>query len=166
MITHRKLFLYALAFILAICALAYSAYGQQNDQIGRVDNTYTVHFSPGGRIDLFERIFAGIAATNGKIIIDGPCYSACTMMVGVVPDICATDRGQLGVHKAWQPTPWGKREYPPGTALMTAHYPPALRAWISSHGGLTKNIKVIKGADLFQIVPKCGPPVSPPTLTP
>src|SRR5579871_5140153 len=66
---------------------------------------------PGGLIAAYQHRFTRARATGERIVIDGPCLSACTLAVGLVPreQICATPKAVLGFHAAWQPTPWGGR---------------------------------------------------------
>jgi hypothetical protein len=39
---------------------------------------------------------------------------------------------------------------------MMAHYPPEIRAWIVSKGGLTPDLKILRGEELAPLVPMCS----------
>ena len=55
-------------------------------------------------------MFTAVRESGERVIIDGPCLSACTLVLGVVPKdrICVTPRAVFGFHAAWMPTAyWG-----------------------------------------------------------
>jgi hypothetical protein len=58
--------------------------------------------SPGGEVGSHLKLFAVLRASGQRIVIDGPCYSACTLVLSVVPNrrICVTRRAVLGFHAA------------------------------------------------------------------
>ena len=58
--------------------------------------------SPGGQVGPFLDLFDKVAASGERVIIDGPCMSACTLVLSVVPEerICVTRRAVLGFHAA------------------------------------------------------------------
>ena len=116
------------------------------------------------------RIVARVAARSGpylqnagplrssgeQVVIDGPCLSACTLVLGVIPRerICVTRRARLGFHAAWHP---GGQPTPSqgGTKLLMEIYPQHVRRWIARHGGLTQNMKYLTGRELASMYPTC-----------
>ena len=58
--------------------------------------------SPGGEIGSFLDLFARVGASGERVVIDGPCLSACTLVLTTVPAsrICVTRRAVLGFHAA------------------------------------------------------------------
>src|SRR5882757_3900391 len=64
----------------------------------RITNDY------GGQIGRYLDRFQAVRASGERVIIDGPCLSACTLVLGVVPRdrICVTSRARLGFHAAWR----------------------------------------------------------------
>jgi hypothetical protein len=96
-----------------------------------------------------------------RVIIDGICNSACTLVLGIVPlnRICATPRASLGFHQAYYDKRWtaGLRVTSvAGTDELMSYYPPAAKAWIARHGGLSAQMKrVFNGAELWAIVDPC-----------
>src|SRR3954454_22912131 len=58
----------------------------------------------GGQIGGYLDRFKSVRDSGEKVIIDGPCMSACTLVLGVVPGdrICVTSRARLGFHAAWR----------------------------------------------------------------
>ena len=58
--------------------------------------------SPGGQVGPFLDMFDEVRASGDRVVIDGPCLSACTLVLSVVPNdrICVTRRAVLGFHAA------------------------------------------------------------------
>src|ERR1700704_4788327 len=58
--------------------------------------------SPGGELGPFLDLFAQLRASGERVVIDGPCLSACTLVLSTVPSdrICVTRRAVLGFHAA------------------------------------------------------------------
>ena len=78
-----------------------------------------------------------------SVIIDGPCLSACTMVLGVIPRdrLCVTPRARLGFHAAWQLNEAGRQvTSPDGTELLMSAYPQPIRDWIARRGGLSPRL--------------------------
>jgi hypothetical protein len=58
--------------------------------------------SPGGQVGPFLDLFERIRDSGERVVIDGPCLSACTLVLSMVPTerICVTRRAILGFHAA------------------------------------------------------------------
>jgi ClpP class serine protease len=58
--------------------------------------------SPGGEVGPFLDLFERVRASGEIVVIDGPCLSACTLVLSTVPNdrICVTRRAVLGFHAA------------------------------------------------------------------
>ena len=58
--------------------------------------------SPGGQVGPFLDLFERVRDSGERVVIDGPCLSACTLVLSVVPSdrICVTRRAVLGFHAA------------------------------------------------------------------
>jgi hypothetical protein len=58
--------------------------------------------SPGGVVGPFIDLFERVRSSGERVVIDGPCLSACTLVLSMVPDdrICVTRRAVLGFHAA------------------------------------------------------------------
>jgi hypothetical protein len=80
------------------------------------------------------------ALRNDYIVVDGPCYSSCTMVLGNYPNVCVTKRADLGFHRGYTRVLWigpfitDKA----ATDYMMAHFPPDIQAMINARGGLLK----------------------------
>ena len=113
----------------------------------------------GGLMEDYTARFQQVRQSGEPVVIDGACYSACTMVLGLVPrdQICATPNAVLGFHAAWQFDKSGGRVASAlGTRDLMKTYPASVRAWIARHGGLTPNMKFVRGRDLAAIVAPCG----------
>jgi hypothetical protein len=114
--------------------------------------------SPGGEVGSYLRLFAALRQSGERIVIDGPCYSACTLVLSIVPRerICVTSRAVLGFHAARMVDRRG-RVYPAteATRVVAASYPAAVREWIRRHGGLTSRAIYLRGRALAAIYPRC-----------
>ena len=115
----------------------------------------------GGYVEEYKAKYKRVAAKGERVIIDGICNSACTLVFGIVPPnkICVTPRASVGVHEAYFDTAstFGMKVISQdGTADLMSYYPPALKDWINHHGGLTPEMKKItNGVDLWKIADPC-----------
>jgi hypothetical protein len=114
--------------------------------------------SPGGVVGNYLDFFAKVKHSGERVIIDGPCLSACTLVLSTIPRnrICVTSRAVLGFHAPQILDQNGRshrsRE---ATRAVTASYPPAVRAWIRRNGGLSKNMIMLRGRELNALYRRC-----------
>jgi hypothetical protein len=114
--------------------------------------------SPGGPIGPFVELFESVRASGQRVIIDGPCMSACTLVLSTVPRsrICVTRRAVLGFHGAWYRDDYGRAvTVPEASAIVLQNYPPAVRDWIRRRGGLTERVLLLRGRELAAMYPTC-----------
>jgi hypothetical protein len=116
--------------------------------------------SPGGEVGSFLRLFTALRDSGERIIIDGPCYSACTLVLGMIPNdrICVTRRAVLGFHGARVFDRSGKEYRVPASlnAKVAAAYPEPVQQWIAQRGGLTRKLIKLRGAELYRYYPRCA----------
>jgi len=114
---------------------------------------------PGGEVSSYLRSFYEVRATGERIVIDGPCLSACTLLTGIVPrdHVCVTKRAVLGFHAAsyYNDVSRSLVSTRAGTRLVMRLYPSEIRAWINRHGGLTPQLITMRGRDLAALYPPC-----------
>jgi hypothetical protein len=112
----------------------------------------------GGRIGAYVDQYAAVRNSGERVVIDGVCLSACTLVLGLVPRsrICVTRRAMLGFHAAWMPGPAG-RPVPSsvGTQALWDMYPANVKRWISSRGGLSPRMMFLRGRELISMYPEC-----------
>ncbi|MEA2921794.1 MAG: hypothetical protein QOF07_1757 [Bradyrhizobium sp.] len=114
--------------------------------------------SPGGQVGPFLDLFARVRASGERVVIDGPCLSACTLVLSVVPDdrICVTRRAVLGFHAARSVDQRGHSyAEPEASDLVLATYPAPVRGWIRRRGGLNSHLLLLRGRELAAIYPSC-----------
>ena len=114
--------------------------------------------SPGGPVGTFLDLFEKVRATGERVVIDGPCLSACTLVLSLVPNdrICVTRRAVLGFHAARSIDQRGRMyAEPEASELVLQAYPAAVRGWIRHHGGLTSRLLLLRGPELAAIYPSC-----------
>jgi hypothetical protein len=115
----------------------------------------------GGYVSEYKAKYERIRDRRERVIIDGICNSACTLVFGIVPlsRVCATPRAILGFHEAYYDKAFTfgiKVTSAEGTSDLMSYYPQPVKDWIRRNGGLTDEIKRIKnGVDLWRIVDPC-----------
>ena len=114
--------------------------------------------SPGGQVGPFLDIFDQVRASGERVVIDGPCLSACTLVLSVVPNnrICVTRRAVLGFHAARSIDRRGRiYSEPEASQAVLEAYPSPVRNWIRRRGGLTARLLLLRGRELAAIYPSC-----------
>ncbi len=115
----------------------------------------------GGQIGHYLQTFAMLRSSGERVVVDGNCLSACTLVLGLIPRerVCATSRARFGFHAAWMPDMDGQPVTSPlGTQALWNIYPNTVRRWISQHGGLSRKMIFMQGRDLGGIVASCEQP--------
>ena len=125
---------------------------QRSDAMTRIDDDM------GGSLGQYLLRFATIRDSGERVMIDGSCFSACTLVTALIPKqrICVTERARLGFHAGWISDQNGERAVSvEATRLMYQMYPRAIQQWINLHGGLGKQTLVLKGRELMALYPAC-----------
>ena len=114
--------------------------------------------SPGGQVGPFLDLFEEVNRSGERVVIDGPCLSACTLVLSMVPSerICVTRRAVLGFHAARSVDRRG-RTYaePEASRLVLDAYPGPVRSWIIQRGGLTSRLLLLRGRELATMFRSC-----------
>lgn len=118
--------------------------------VGSVARADTVEITDdhGGFLFLYTMRWEKLAAQGVSVRINGPCLSACTVILGYIPrkKICATDKASLGFHLATMQF---------ATDQLWQIYPEDIRKWITAHGGLTYQVMWMQVPEIFHFVQKC-----------
>ena len=118
-----------------------------------------IRSSPGGAVEAYLAAFARVRQSGQRVVIDGPCLSACTLVLSTIPRnrICVTRRAVLGFHAPrWYDLQSGRTtRAPEATRAVTATYPAGVRAWIKKRGGLTQKVIYLRGKELSAFYPRC-----------
>jgi hypothetical protein len=112
----------------------------------------------GGPMGAYLQRYASIRDSGERVIIDGQCLSACTMVLAIVPSdkICLTPNATFGFHAAIS-----SEEYRfPGassaaTRALLALYPEELRKLIVKKGGLSDKMIFLSADELSHIYSQC-----------
>ncbi len=114
--------------------------------------------SPGGQVGPFLDLFERVRDSGERVVIDGPCLSACTLILSMVPTsrICVTRRAVLGFHAARSMDRRGRMyAEPQASAIVLKTYPSGVRDWIKRRGGLTSHLLLLRGHELAALYPTC-----------
>ncbi len=123
--------------------------------------TYVITRDHGGLVEQYKARFAKIRDKGERVVINGICNSACTLLLGIVPlnRVCVTPKASLGFHQAYIDKAWTfgvKVTSASGTADLMSYYPATVKKWIAKHGGLTTTMKKIRyGWDLWMMIDPC-----------
>src|SRR4051812_9807001 len=115
----------------------------------------------GGYVTEYKAKYERIRDRKERVIIDGICNSACTLVFGIVPlnKVCVTPRASVGFHQAYYDKAFTfgiKVTSAEGTSDLMSYYPDTVKDWIRRNGGLTTTMKKIKNGDeLWKIVDPC-----------
>lgn len=120
--------------------------------------TIHIRHDTGGDVALY-RIKAQVARDLGiRVVIDGLCASACTLLTGVPHDqVCVTGRARLHFHRARlaRPLEHGEALLRTVNDEMMDSYPPGIRDWIMRHGGLTERMLEMPPAEVARHFRPC-----------
>jgi hypothetical protein len=112
----------------------------------------------GGSLGDYILKFSNIRKSGQLVIIDGDCYSACTLVTGAIPrkNICVTRRAAFGFHAALVPGLFGSLVVnDAATHAMFNLYPTNIKLWVNRHGGLGAQPIVLDGRELASMYPAC-----------
>jgi hypothetical protein len=117
-----------------------------------------IRSSGGGEVGSYLALFELVRRSGERVIIDGPCLSACTLVLSIVPSrrICMTPRAVLGFHAAIAVDRDGHQfSASAATRVIADTYPAPVRAWITRHGGLSRRLLLLRGRELAAMYPPC-----------
>jgi hypothetical protein len=114
---------------------------------------------PGGEVSSYVQKYEAMRASGERVVIDGPCLSACTLLLCIVPKshICVTQQAVLGFHAASYYDDASRSLVPTreGSRLVMRIYPAGVRGWIDRHGGLTPKLIQLRGRELTAMYQTC-----------
>jgi hypothetical protein len=114
--------------------------------------------SPGGQVGPFIDLFEKLRNSGERVVIDGPCLSACTLVLSMIPSerICVTRRAVFGFHAARSMDRRGRLyDEPAASKLVLQAYPDQVRDWIVRRGGLTSRLLLLRGRELTAMYRPC-----------
>src|SRR5947207_13559711 len=112
---------------------------------------------PGGEVSSYVQKFSEIRDSGQRIVVDGPCLSACTLFTGIVPRdrVCVTRRAALGFHAASYYNDASRSLVPTrhGSPLVMRLYPPAISRRINRHARIRPRMIVLRRQELSSTSP-------------
>ena len=114
--------------------------------------------SGGGAVGDYLNFFARVKQSGERVVIDGPCLSACTLVLSTIPRqrICVTSRAVLDFHAPYLVDQHGRTFHNAKvTRTINAAYPASVRTWIKRNGGLSQKVILLKGRELNGLYPRC-----------
>ena len=114
----------------------------------------------GGLITTYVQKFNGVRDSRERIVVDGQCLSACTLVLALVPRdrICVTPNAVFGFHSAWSyDAQGGEAVNREATQTLWNMYPARIRQWIRANGGLHQRLIYLRGRQLAAMYPSCSP---------
>jgi hypothetical protein len=112
----------------------------------------------GGEAPSYLNYFLKLRESGERVVIDGPCLSACTLVLSVIPRdrICVTSKAVLGFHAPTVLDRSGRTFHSQdATRVVIAAYPSPVQAWIRRKGGLKKDFIYLRGRELAALYPRC-----------
>jgi hypothetical protein len=126
----------------------------------------------GGVINDYVRMYSDMRDAGTKIVLAGPCVSACTLFLGILPPerYCVTDDASMGFHSASVTTYYlgtnkkpTTRHAPEYSELMWSLYPGKVREKLKSVGWDGNkpnvphpNVVFIGGDELKAMIRECN----------
>ena len=104
-----------------------------------------VAYNGGGTITTFEEAARAIrAGARKQVVINGACYSACTILIDALRDrTCVTAQARLGFHRGSGPVLKYLNEMPLYWYAVQERfditYSPKIQKWINGRGGLPED---------------------------
>ena len=141
----RRHKLIVVALLATLLATQCQAAIRIEDDLGGPLGNYILRYSNAGR-------------SGEQVVIDGRCYSACTIVIGLVPpkNICVTERAVLGFHAALARDNWGNLVVDANaTQLIYNMYPKPIREWLKFNGGLARHMIYLRSTDLARLYTLC-----------
>ena len=92
--------------------------------------------NPGGELGAFRAAADEIKSSGRRVVIDGPCYSACAILADEArSNVCVTSRAKFGFHQGYVV---GQRKIG-GPVKLLGRFKPThssdIARWVSKHGG-------------------------------
>lgn len=113
--------------------------------------------SPGGELGQFESAAAELKSTGRRVVIDGPCYSACAILADKARDnVCVTKRARFGFHQGYVV---GQLKIG-GPVKLLGRFTPShssdIARWVSQNGGYPKKgFRVMRNGAAGKIWRRC-----------
>jgi hypothetical protein len=131
---------YVLYLPIAVCGLLAVPASSRADSISDVlkcdGDPCVVSYNAGGEISAFKAAAREINASGRRVVIDGPCLSACAILADVARGrVCVTAKARFGFHKGYvleEPMAGGPLRF---VKRFNPEHSRDIAGWVKKHGG-------------------------------
>lgn len=127
-----------------------------SDVLGCSGNPCVVTRNPGGEVSSFKAAAREIRKTGRKVVIDGPCYSACAILADMArSNVCVTKKGRFGFHKGYVVAAAND-----GNMYLLRRYTPEhsrdIAGWVKKNGGFpSKGFRMMSNSSAGRYWKRC-----------
>jgi hypothetical protein len=127
-----------------------------SDVLGCSGNPCVVSRNPGGEVGSFKAAAREIKRSGRKVVIDGPCYSACAILADMArSNVCVTKKGRFGFHKGYVVAAAND-----GKMYLLRRYTPEhsrdIAGWVKKNGGFpSKGFRMMSAGAAGKYWKKC-----------
>jgi 2-oxoglutarate dehydrogenase complex, dehydrogenase (E1) component, and related enzymes len=128
-----------------------------SDVLGCEGDPCVVSFNPGGEIGSFKAAAREIKRSGRRVVIDGPCLSACAILADQARNrVCVTSKARFGFHKGYEL----RRASAGGPIRLVRRFNPShsadIAGWVSKRGGYpSRGFRVMQAGDAKRIWRGC-----------
>lgn len=117
-----------------------------------------VSFNAGGEIGAFKAAARQIKASGRRVVIDGPCLSACAILADEARNsVCVTKKARFGFHKGFvleQPMAGGPPRF---VKRFNPKHSRDIAGWVSKNGGYpSRGFRFMNASAAKRIWRACG----------
>jgi len=128
---------YALVLVIGLLAAPHGSRADIVSDVLKCDSDpCVVSFNSGGEIGAFKAAAREIKRSGRRVVIDGPCLSACAILADEARGrVCVTSKARFGFHKGFvlaQPTAGGPMHF---VKRFTPQHSRDIAGWVGKHGG-------------------------------
>jgi hypothetical protein len=101
---------------------------------GKAPETVVISYGAAGRMDQHYSRYADYKRAKTKVEVRGPCYSACTLVLAYVEDICIAEGAFMAFHAVRSAETGARMDWE--TRIAYTNMPRAIQGWIDDNGGV------------------------------
>ena len=98
--------------------------------------TVVIKYGAGGLMATHYALYTNYRRAKTKVEVRGPCYSACTLVLAYVADICIAEGAFMAFHAVRSAETNARMDFE--TRLAYSKMPPAIQGWLDDRGGPDK----------------------------
>jgi hypothetical protein len=103
---------------------------------GKAPETVVIKYGAGGRMAAHYALYSDYKRAKTKVEVRGPCYSACTLVLAYVEDICIAEGAFMAFHAVRSIETNLRLDH--DTRLAYLSMPASIGDWIDGQGGHEK----------------------------